>query len=136
MRCRALREMLVKCASTTLSSKLVSTEREYFAEMCVEAVEFLDEKDTSLKNVGVKKVAGGALQVGGVYCTKCKFPFKTGRTDDKGVTEMVKDRIFLSPPNHFVCRYLNILNLKHGRSLPNHSNRDYKNHSFTCRSRA
>jgi T-complex protein 1 subunit eta len=60
---RALRETLIKCASTTLSSKLVSTERDYFAEMCVDAIDYLDAGETSLKNVGIKKVHGGALQV-------------------------------------------------------------------------
>lgn len=55
----------MKCAATTLSSKLVNTERDYFAEMCVDAIDYLDAGETSLKNVGIKKVHGGALQVRG-----------------------------------------------------------------------
>jgi T-complex protein 1 subunit eta len=58
-----MRALLVKCASTTLSSKLVSSEREYFAEMCVDAIDYLDASATSLKDVGIKKVRGGAVQV-------------------------------------------------------------------------
>uniref|UniRef100_A0AC35U9A4 T-complex protein 1 subunit eta n=1 Tax=Rhabditophanes sp. KR3021 TaxID=114890 RepID=A0AC35U9A4_9BILA len=57
----ALRDMLVKCASTTLSSKLVSQDRDYFAEMVVEAVNILDEH-LSLNMIGIKKVAGGNLK--------------------------------------------------------------------------
>jgi T-complex protein 1 subunit eta len=55
------RELLVKCAMTTLSSKLVSTQKEYFANMVVEAVSHLDER-LSLNMIGIKKVHGGALE--------------------------------------------------------------------------
>ncbi|KAK6042461.1 TCP-1/Cpn60 chaperonin family protein [Cooperia oncophora] len=55
-----LREMLVKCAMTTLSSKLVSQERRFFAEMVVDAVNILDES-LPLNMIGIKKVSGGNL---------------------------------------------------------------------------
>jgi len=55
------RDLLVKCAMTTLSSKLVATQKEYFANMVVEAVTHLDER-LSLNMIGIKKVHGGALE--------------------------------------------------------------------------
>lgn len=54
--------MLIKCAATTLSSKLVSTERQYFAEMCVDAVRNLDDA-LPVNMIGMKKVPGGSLKV-------------------------------------------------------------------------
>ena len=36
-------ELLKKCAMTTLSSKLVGGEKEFFAQMCVDAVNTLDQ---------------------------------------------------------------------------------------------
>ncbi|RCN41303.1 hypothetical protein ANCCAN_12764, partial [Ancylostoma caninum] len=57
---KELREMLVKCAMTTLSSKLVSQERQFFAEMVVDAVNTLDES-LPLNMIGIKKVNGGNL---------------------------------------------------------------------------
>ena len=59
--CSNEREHLIKCASTTLSSKLVASERQYFAEMCVNAVSMLNRDATNLKNIGIKKVSGGSL---------------------------------------------------------------------------
>uniref|UniRef100_A0A0N4Z5T6 T-complex protein 1 subunit eta n=1 Tax=Parastrongyloides trichosuri TaxID=131310 RepID=A0A0N4Z5T6_PARTI len=58
---KELREMLVKCAATTLSSKLVSQDRHYFAEMVVDAVQILDE-NLELSKIGIKKVSGGNLK--------------------------------------------------------------------------
>ncbi|CAI5451059.1 unnamed protein product [Caenorhabditis angaria] len=57
---KELREMLVKCAATTLSSKLVSQERQFFANMVVDAVNTLDE-NLPLNMIGIKKVSGGNL---------------------------------------------------------------------------
>lgn len=56
----AQRDMLVKCATTTLSSKLVAHEREYFAEMVVDAVNTLAD-NLALNMIGIKKVSGGSL---------------------------------------------------------------------------
>ena len=53
------RQVLIKCAQTALSSKLVASYREFFAEMVVSAVEKLEESmDKSL--IGIKKVTGGS----------------------------------------------------------------------------
>ncbi|KAL1503628.1 hypothetical protein AB1Y20_012104 [Prymnesium parvum] len=57
----ARRDMLEKSAATSLSSKLVSGHKEFFAKMVVDAVLSLDDnQDITL--IGMKKVQGGALQ--------------------------------------------------------------------------
>ena len=53
------REMLIKCASTSLNSKLVCGEKEFFAAMVVDAVSTLDQRTLDLSMLGVKKVVGG-----------------------------------------------------------------------------
>jgi len=54
------RSMLVRCAETSLSSKLVSGHRTFFAEMAVNAVSKLDD-NLNLNLIGVKKITGGSL---------------------------------------------------------------------------
>ena len=56
------RELLVKCAATSLNSKLVSGERDFFAEMVVAAVSALDAETLDLRLIGMKKVIGGGLR--------------------------------------------------------------------------
>jgi len=56
------RELLTKCASTSLNSKLVSGEKEFFSEMVVTAVSVLDPATLDLKMIGMKKVIGGGLR--------------------------------------------------------------------------
>jgi hypothetical protein len=53
---------LEKCAATTLSSKLVAHQKDFFAKMVVDAVMLLDEL-LPLNMIGVKKVTGGGLEV-------------------------------------------------------------------------
>jgi len=52
--------MLVKCAETTLTSKLVADYKTFFAQMCVDAVKMLGE-DVAISSVGIKKVSGGSV---------------------------------------------------------------------------
>lgn len=54
-------ENLIRCAETALNSKLINTERRFFAEMAVKAVTALDE-DMSLDLIGIKKVVGGSMR--------------------------------------------------------------------------
>jgi len=54
------RAMLIKCAETTLNSKLVADYKEFFAKMCVDAIMALGD-DLNVHGVGMKKVAGGSL---------------------------------------------------------------------------
>jgi len=58
---KELRELLEKCAATALSSKLVAAHKEFFSTMVVDAVQNLDEL-LPLNMIGIKKVAGGALE--------------------------------------------------------------------------
>jgi hypothetical protein len=55
-------DLLKKCAMTTLSSKLVGGEKEFFADMCVNAVMSLDQDLLDPRMIGVKKVMGGAMR--------------------------------------------------------------------------
>jgi len=54
------RERLRKCASTSLNSKLISSEKEFFANMAVDAVTTIGSGNISL--VGIKKVQGGSMR--------------------------------------------------------------------------
>jgi T-complex protein 1 subunit eta len=55
------RELLIRCAATSLNSKLIAHQKMFFAPIIVDAVMSLDE-DLSLDMIGVKKVAGGTLE--------------------------------------------------------------------------
>jgi len=55
------RSLLVKCAATSMSSKLIHGQKEYFSNMVVDAVMMLDEL-LPLNMIGIKKVQGGALE--------------------------------------------------------------------------
>lgn len=56
-----LRGLLEKCATTALNSKLVAHQKEFFSKLVVDAVMMLDEL-LPLDMIGIKKVAGGALE--------------------------------------------------------------------------
>ena len=60
---REMKKLLHRCAETALSSKLVARHKEFFGKMVCEAVMHLDEL-LPLNMIGVKKVKGGALEVG------------------------------------------------------------------------
>lgn len=68
-----LRELLIKCAATALSSKLVARQKTFFSAIVVDAVMQLDEL-LALNMIGIKKVQGGALEdsrlIGGVAFKK------------------------------------------------------------------
>ena len=55
-------ELLKKCAMTTLSSKLVGGEKDFFGQMCVDAVMSLDQDLLDPRMIGVKKVMGGSMR--------------------------------------------------------------------------
>ncbi len=55
------REILKKCAETSLNSKIISNYKEFFADMVVRAVEHL-ESDLDKSLIGLKKVTGGSVQ--------------------------------------------------------------------------
>lgn len=53
--------IFMKCASTTLSSKMIAQKKEFFARLVVDAVKSLDTH-LPLDMIGIKKVQGGALE--------------------------------------------------------------------------
>lgn len=55
------RDLLEKCASTAMNSKLIHHQKDFFKKMVVDAVSILDE-DLNEKMIGVKKIPGGGLQ--------------------------------------------------------------------------
>eukprot|EP00388_Colpodella_angusta_P000957 GDKJ01003212.1.p1 GENE.GDKJ01003212.1~~GDKJ01003212.1.p1 ORF type:complete len:561 (+),score=167.19 GDKJ01003212.1:46-1728(+) len=54
------RNLLRKCAETTLNSKLISGQKEFFSEMIVDAITFLGD-NPERDMLGLKKVAGGSV---------------------------------------------------------------------------
>ena len=54
------RDILKKCAQTSLNSKIISNYKEFFADMVVKAVEHL-EADLDKSLIGIKKVTGGSV---------------------------------------------------------------------------
>ncbi|CDW57799.1 T complex protein 1 subunit eta [Trichuris trichiura] len=54
-------EALIRCAETTLSSKLVATQKKFFAKLVVEAVSHLGDR-LPLNMIGIKKVSGGSVE--------------------------------------------------------------------------
>jgi T-complex protein 1 subunit eta len=54
------RDILKKCAQTSLNSKIISNYKEFFADMVVKAVEHL-EADLDKSMIGIKKVTGGSV---------------------------------------------------------------------------
>jgi T-complex protein 1 subunit eta len=54
------RNLLIKCAETSLNSKLIASYKEFFSEIVVSAVEHLEDyMDKSL--IGIKHVSGGSI---------------------------------------------------------------------------
>merc|ERR1719370_2752291 len=55
------KQLLEKCAATSMSSKLIHQQKDYFSKMVVNAVMMLDDL-LPLNMIGIKKVQGGALE--------------------------------------------------------------------------
>ncbi|SCU92775.1 LAMI_0E11980g1_1 [Lachancea mirantina] len=56
------RKMLEHCARTAMSSKLISSNADFFVKMCVDAVLSLDQQQLDDKLIGIKKIPGGAME--------------------------------------------------------------------------
>ena len=54
------RDLLVKCAQTSLNSKIIANYKEFFSNMVVDAVLYLDE-DLMKSDIGIKKITGGSV---------------------------------------------------------------------------
>ncbi|KAJ3067990.1 T-complex protein 1 subunit eta [Podochytrium sp. JEL0797] len=56
------RDLLEKCASTAMSSKLIHSHKDFFKKMVVDSVLMLDQVELNEKMIGMKKIPGGAMQ--------------------------------------------------------------------------
>ncbi|TDL28156.1 hypothetical protein BD410DRAFT_739670 [Rickenella mellea] len=56
------RSLLLKVASTSMSSKLIQSQKPFFSEMVVNAVQCLDPEDLDESLIGIKKIPGGGMQ--------------------------------------------------------------------------
>jgi len=54
------RDLLMKCAQTSLNSKIISRYKEFFSKMVVDAVMHLNE-DLNKEDIGIKKITGGSV---------------------------------------------------------------------------
>jgi len=54
------RDLLLKCAMTSLNSKIISRQKEFFGNMVVDAVMHLSE-DLNKADIGIKKITGGSV---------------------------------------------------------------------------
>ena len=54
------RDLLIKCAQTSLNSKIINKQKEFFSEMVVDGVLYLDE-DLFKSDIGIKKITGGSV---------------------------------------------------------------------------
>ena len=69
---REQRSLLLKCAATALSSKLIAHQKDFFSTMVVDAVSMLDEL-LPLNMIGIKKVQGGSLEVRAIIVLTCAY---------------------------------------------------------------
>lgn len=56
------RDLLLKCAATSMSSKLIQSQKPFFSNMVVDAVMSLDQDDLDESLIGVKRISGGGMQ--------------------------------------------------------------------------
>jgi T-complex protein 1 subunit eta len=54
------RTLLEKCAQTSLNSKIISKQKEFFSKMVVDAVMAIG-KDLNKEDIGIKKITGGSV---------------------------------------------------------------------------
>jgi len=54
------RELLEKCAQTSLNSKIISKNKQFFGKMVVDAVQSISE-DLNKEDIGIKKITGGSV---------------------------------------------------------------------------
>ena len=54
------RDLLLKCAMTSLNSKIIARQKEFFGKMVVDAVMHLSE-DLNKDDIGIKKITGGSV---------------------------------------------------------------------------
>ncbi|KAG0680914.1 T-complex protein 1 subunit eta [Pichia californica] len=55
-------DMLIKCALTAMNSKIIQQNGEFYAKLVVDSVLTLDRDDLDENLIGIKKIAGGAME--------------------------------------------------------------------------
>ena len=87
------RDLLLKCAMTSLNSKIISRQKEFFGNMVVDAVMHLSE-DLNKADIGIKKITGGSVTdsflVEGV-CFKKTFSYAGFEQQPKSFENIVYD---------------------------------------------
>jgi len=86
------RELLEKCAQTSLNSKIISKQKKFFGKMVVDAVMSLNQ-DMNKEDIGIKKITGGSVTdsflVEGV-CFKKTFSYAGFEQQPKVFTDSPK----------------------------------------------
>lgn len=99
------RSLLEKCAMTSMNSKLVSGEKEFFGKMVVDAVSKLDPSLLDLRMIGIKKVQGGSLRdsflVDGVAFKKVRVPLVASYPWGQAQCTQPECRASPDPSSHF-----------------------------------
>lgn len=86
------RDLLEKCAQTSLNSKIISKQKEFFGKMVVDAVQAISG-DLNKDDIGIKRVTGGSVTdsflVNGV-CFKKTFSYAGFEQQPKSFTDSPK----------------------------------------------
>ncbi|KAF8756209.1 folding of proteins upon ATP hydrolysis [Rhizoctonia solani] len=87
-------DLLIKCASTSMSSKLIHSQKPFFSRMVVDAVKCLDQNDLDESLIGVKKVPGGAakdVRDPKIVCLNVELELKAEKDNAEVRVEAVSD---------------------------------------------
>jgi T-complex protein 1 subunit eta len=72
------RQLLEKCAQTSLNSKIIAKQKQFFGAMVVDAVQAINQDTLDKQDIGIKKITGGSVTdsflVNGV-CFKKTFSY-------------------------------------------------------------
>ena len=55
------RELLEKCAQTSLNSKIIAKQKAFFGAMVVDAVTSINQETLDKQDIGIKKITGGSV---------------------------------------------------------------------------
>ena len=55
------RELLEKCAQTSLNSKIIAKQKAFFGAMVVDAVQSINQDTLDKQDIGIKKITGGSV---------------------------------------------------------------------------
>ena len=55
------RQLLEKCAQTSLNSKIIAKQKQFFGAMVVDAVQAINQDTLDKQDIGIKKITGGSV---------------------------------------------------------------------------